>query len=391
MANWLAAVGQGLGEATKNISALMTDEKQREAITQNIAASKSQQAIAEADAARKQREEDYMNEQVNARAWFSHMPEKARNRMEGFMQTVSGYDQGMGTMRRKDFKGLLETIDFRSKAVKATIDDVNQTYNEEIQGLREKQMKLDKTDPQYIKIQGEIDRLGFDQKAIVDGYFKAKDEQEKNELDKRRVAAQEEQIKSHERIAEEGRKTQKEIANTPQRAPQLNPLQQLEYDTVKGMSETERKQYFLNKGLKANLPEVIQSKKDEAVSKSVDKHMSGWIGVNEKNTKEVEAFVRRKTKATGAQNPDQKRAETIIEYYKDETKARQATNADISYFNGYKSALGISSPGTIQVAYPKGSNNMVTVPVPTSGRMRPDNLEAYAYYYLDELKKKQGK
>lgn len=391
MANWLAAVGQGLGEATKNISALMTDEKQREAITQNIAASKSQQAIAEADAARKQREEDYMNEQVNARAWFSHMPEKARNRMEGFMQTVSGYDQGTGTMRRRDFKGLLETIDFRSKAVKATIDDVNQTYNEEIQSRREKQAKLDKTDPQYIKLQGEIDTLGFDQKAMVDGYFKAKDEQEKNELDKRRVAAQEEQIKSHERIAEEGRKTQKEIANTPQRAPQLNPLQQLEYDTVKGMSEQERKQYFLSKGLKANLPEVIQSKKDEAVSKSVDKHMSGWIGVDEKNTQEVDKFIKRKIKATGAQNPDQRRAETIIEYYKDETKARQATNADISYFNGYKSALGISSPGTIQVAYPKGSNNMVTVPVPTSGRMRPDNLEAYAYYYLDELKKQQGK
>ena len=392
MANWLAAVGQGLGEATKNISALMTDEKQREAVTQNIAASKTQQAISEAELAEKQRQIERKKRVLNPDAWIAGMPEKAQNHLKSLYESMPGFDKVTRGITSEDFEEGIKQTKFMGEQLDLAMKGVATSYSEEIIKLDNQIQKIpDPRDPKRIELEA-TKKAREEQLATIQGHvmdlMKTR-AQEAAQTESHKV--ERERIASNEKIAEEGRKTQKEIANTPQRAPQLNPLQQLEYDTVKGMSEQERKQYFLNKGLKANLPEVIQSKKDEAVSKSVDKHMSGWISLSEKNTKEVDAAVRRKIKATGAQNPDQRRAETILEYYRDEATARQSSGADISYFGGYRGALGISNPGTIQVAYPKGSSNMVTVPVPTSGRMRPDNLEAYAYYYLDELKKKQGK
>lgn len=205
MANWLAAVGQGLGEATKNISALMTDEKQREAITQNIAASKSQVAIAEAELAEKQRQIARAQQRINFNAYIDGQPEEVQNNVKKFAKTF-GYDEVTGDMSREDLEFMAKNLDMDKKLFDNTVQKTLMAYDQEIAKLNKSLVGLDEANPKYIETQNKIKPLLAAREAVSGNYHKYNTSREESARQERDLKIKEDTYKA-DYVAPEGKKS----------------------------------------------------------------------------------------------------------------------------------------------------------------------------------------
>lgn len=106
--NPFVAVGQGLSQAIPAISQLSTDEKQRQAIDQNISASKSQQAVSELDLKVKQRQEDEEERIINIKTspMFLNAPPQLQNHIISAAKNF-GADEN-GNMKNRNIKEMIK-------------------------------------------------------------------------------------------------------------------------------------------------------------------------------------------------------------------------------------------------------------------------------------------
>lgn len=205
MANWLAAVGQGLGEATKNISALMTDENQREAITQNIEASKSQVAIAEAELVEKQRQIARAQKRININGWIDGQPEEVQNHIRNFASAF-GYDKTTGDMSMEDMEFMSKNLDMDKKLLDTTIQKITSSYDQEIAKVHKGMEGLDPANPKYIESDKRLKSLEAAREAAAGNYHKYIKDKEESARQERDLKIKEDTYKA-DYLAPEGKKS----------------------------------------------------------------------------------------------------------------------------------------------------------------------------------------
>lgn len=293
MPNWFSAVGQGLGQAVKDISTLATEQRNREMIEQQISSSKTQQALHEQELAQKKREFEYDNESVNYRMSPAYLnsPEAVQKIIDQQAPVIFGTDENGFAPRYKMRKGL-EEVGKQYELLGNVKTAYAVSFQDEIAKLTDKASKLPEGSAERMKLEEQIEATRIRAGSIngeIEKVLKAIDEERTNKATQRRL--DEELTFKREKAAREEKlfpleQREKEASITAKKASAERDRAAARYDDARvkwGPDNQPNKQ-----------PPIVTAKEHKAMEDMVDIDMKEWKGLTSDKEIDRRSFIRSK-------------------------------------------------------------------------------------------------